>query len=504
MFLIQQLKASLAVRVCGAGFAAAALVSCTTIARDPQCSRMPASGACRQAVVVRPTPPRLIERASSAIKELWANVSPTGAARGAVIAARSKHKPNYYYVWTRDAAIVMNEVVELFLKSRDQGEAGKYERALKEYVDFTKKNQETLVKGDLGEPKFEVDGRAFNEEWGRPQNDGPALRALTLMRIAKALNERGQGKYVRDMLYDGKHEFNSSTVITRDLDYVLHRWRDKDFDAWEEVKGWHFFTRMMQLQAMRAGAEFAKEMGDAQGAAAYTAEASEIGKALGRHITKDGYITATIERETGVGLDYKHSGLDLLSVMAPLRIYGPDIAFRPSDHRVLGTAFRLIERFREIYPINGKQDPVAAIGRYPEDKYYEGNPWVIGSYTFAELYFRVATEFKASGAVEIRAESEGFFKNLLSAHAEKNAIAPGKKFERGEAVYELVVSELIAQGERFMDTPIELPARHGHGPAESPEQFDKSSGAKVGADYLTWNFAAYLAALRARESLNND
>src|SRR5688500_16671266 len=29
----------------------------------------------------------------------------------------------------------------------------------------------------LGEPKFQADGSAFNDPWGRPQNDGPAIRA---------------------------------------------------------------------------------------------------------------------------------------------------------------------------------------------------------------------------------------------------------------------------------------------------------------------------------------
>lgn len=30
----------------------------------------------------------------------------------------------------------------------------------------------------LGEPKYQVDGSRFNGAWGRPQRDGPALRAI--------------------------------------------------------------------------------------------------------------------------------------------------------------------------------------------------------------------------------------------------------------------------------------------------------------------------------------
>lgn len=33
----------------------------------------------------------------------------------------------------------------------------------------------------LGEPKFNVDLSAFTGAWGRPQRDGPALRAIALI-----------------------------------------------------------------------------------------------------------------------------------------------------------------------------------------------------------------------------------------------------------------------------------------------------------------------------------
>lgn len=44
-----------------------------------------------------------------------------------------------------------------------------------------------LSTGGLGEPKFEVDGAAFTGSWGRPQRDGPALRATALIAYANWL-----------------------------------------------------------------------------------------------------------------------------------------------------------------------------------------------------------------------------------------------------------------------------------------------------------------------------
>lgn len=44
----------------------------------------------------------------------------------------------------------------------------------------------------LGEPKFLVDGTRFNGAWGRPQRDGPALRATALMTYSNWLIRDGQ------------------------------------------------------------------------------------------------------------------------------------------------------------------------------------------------------------------------------------------------------------------------------------------------------------------------
>jgi hypothetical protein len=44
----------------------------------------------------------------------------------------------------------------------------------------------------LGEPKFQIDGTRFNGAWGRPQRDGPALRAIALMSFSNWLINNGQ------------------------------------------------------------------------------------------------------------------------------------------------------------------------------------------------------------------------------------------------------------------------------------------------------------------------
>lgn len=44
-----------------------------------------------------------------------------------------------------------------------------------------------LSTGGLGEPKFNVDETAYTKSWGRPQRDGPALRATGMIAFGQWL-----------------------------------------------------------------------------------------------------------------------------------------------------------------------------------------------------------------------------------------------------------------------------------------------------------------------------
>jgi glucoamylase len=53
----------------------------------------------------------------------------------------------------------------------------------------------------LGEPKFQVDGTRFNGAWGRPQRDGPALRAIALMTFSNWLIDNGQKSTAKTIIW---------------------------------------------------------------------------------------------------------------------------------------------------------------------------------------------------------------------------------------------------------------------------------------------------------------
>ena len=67
----------------------------------------------------------------------------------------------------------------------------------------------------LGEPKFNADGTAFTGSWGRPQRDGPALRATALIAYSRWLIANGYTSTASSLVWP---------VIQNDLSYVTQYW----------------------------------------------------------------------------------------------------------------------------------------------------------------------------------------------------------------------------------------------------------------------------------------
>lgn len=85
----------------------------------------------------------------------------------------------------------------------------------------------------LGEAKYMVDLTQFTGAWGRPQRDGPPLRAIALMGYAKWLLDNGYTSTAQTVVWP---------VMKNDLSYSAQYWNQTGFDLWEEVQGSSFFT----------------------------------------------------------------------------------------------------------------------------------------------------------------------------------------------------------------------------------------------------------------------
>lgn len=108
-----------------------------------------------------------------------------------------------------------------------------------DYVQFTLKTQTENDPNGIDvrvEPKFDLpNGEVYTGGWCRPQTDGPALRAKSLMMYANSLIKAGQQSYVNQYLWTNNQQTYNGGAIKFDLDWVVNNWQQNGCDLWEEV-----------------------------------------------------------------------------------------------------------------------------------------------------------------------------------------------------------------------------------------------------------------------------
>lgn len=312
------------------------------------------------------------------------NATKSDVMRGMVVASPSKESPNYYFDWVRDTSLTMRALIDFYAFKRDP----KIKKLIFEWIQAEKYRQNLPTLTGLGEPKFNVDGSGYTSPWGRPQNDGPALRAIAMIKFARILFLEGEHDYVLKNLYHGI--LPADSVIKKDLEYVSHQWREHSFDIWEEEKGMHFYTLLSQHVALQEGAKLAEELNDKGAADFYLQESVKIGKMLKADFV-DRNIGLIVTTQKSSSLGYKNSGLDVAPLLALLHTSPYQKLFSLSDPEVSLYINTLIRTFADLYQVNKSFSNLGTgIGRYPEDRYdgYEttkmGNPWFLSTMALAE------------------------------------------------------------------------------------------------------------------------
>ena len=79
----------------------------------------------------------------------------------------------------------MRVFLDNFRKTKDN----KYFLFLLNYIENEYNIQNLKTISGLGEPIIEINGKPFNGEWGRPQNDGPALRGIMMISLYNCFSE---------------------------------------------------------------------------------------------------------------------------------------------------------------------------------------------------------------------------------------------------------------------------------------------------------------------------
>jgi glucoamylase len=88
-----------------------------------------------------------------------------------VIASPNTVNPNYLYTWVRDSSLVFKVIADQF----SRGEDNSLRRQIEDFIAAEAALQQvsnpsgTVKTGGLGEPKFNIDGTAYTDSWGRPQ-----------------------------------------------------------------------------------------------------------------------------------------------------------------------------------------------------------------------------------------------------------------------------------------------------------------------------------------------
>lgn len=414
--------------------------------------------------------------------------APTGA-KGILVASPSTSQPDYYYQWTRDMAIVYGEFMEEIV-------AGKMVAGFdaKLYAQNTKIIQRVsnpsggLDTGGLGEPKFMVDNTAFTGEWGRPQTDGPALRAKTLGSYYEYLiKTQSTDEVLLKLLYSIGTGYDS--VLGADVEFVYSNLETQTFDLWEEVKGDHFFTTLVQARALEAGVAVAIAAKDKGHEDRYKACIPLAAKWLQEYWRADkGYISAS--KNAG-----SRSGLDAAVLIASLHS-SEAIGFGPSSPKILATHYELVESFRSLYAINkgAAANEAVAIGRYPEDVYdgvgkSQGHPWFIATAAAAEVVYRAVVDIHTQQTLVVTEESLKFWRRFDA------AVAVGSY-----GIASPQCKKLLGAAKVYADGFLQIVKKHATNEGYLSEQFSRDDGYQRGAKELSWSYSALRAAIKARRA----
>ncbi|KAH7355360.1 1, 4-alpha-D-glucan glucohydrolase [Rhexocercosporidium sp. MPI-PUGE-AT-0058] len=403
-----------------------------------------------------------------------------GAGAGFVVASPSRVDPPYFYTWTRDSALTMKMIVDEFLfgKTELQPYIEDYIHAQAVLQTVANPSGTFLPAGlGLGEPKYQVDGSRFNGAWGRPQRDGPALRAVTLITYSNYLIKNGQSQKAREIIWP---------IISNDLSYVGQYWNSTGFDLWEEVQGSSFFTVQNMHRALSEGAQLAKSL---RVTCTGCDQAPEVLCFL-QSFWNGEYIVSNINVNNG------RTGLDGNSILGPISVFDIDAycdspTFQPCNSRSLSNFKALIDSFRAAYSINAgiPKNKGVAVGRYTEDIYQGGNPWYLITTAAAEFLYDAVAQWKARHVLYVDSTSLSFFQDLypsvtIRQYSSGNANSPFAQIMDAVTAY---ADSFVAVAQKY--TPAD---------GSLAEQFGRDTGAPLSAADLTWSYAAFVSMAERR------
>jgi glucoamylase len=413
--------------------------------------------------------------------------------------------PDYFFHWLRDSATVIDALRHLIedgicgeeglghckdfvafshrLNHLDGGvflrQAGDFRAAVDPaFLQFVRDDKDLAsITGDrvFGEPRFNPDAMLDISKWSRPQHDGPAVRALALLRFRPF------------DVFDPQTRDSIHALIKTDLSFVHRHWRAPCFDIWEEEFGQHYYTRLVYEAALTDGAQWLDEIGESDRAQAFRETAREIAKSLDDYWdqAKGFYVS---RRDVVNGTSGKD--LDFATILAVIHARRKEGAHSVLDPKVLATLARLEALFETSYPINrgqaAQQGP--ALGRYAGDNYFSGGAYYFSTLGAAEFYFSLAEKVAAGAELLVTPENKEI---LIRLGVTDDALASASMEHRKD-----LARTLLGRGDQFMATVAAYTPASG----QLSEQFDQTTGIQTSAKTLAWSHAAFITAFARRKA----
>jgi len=369
---------------------------------------------------------------------------------------------DYVYNWTRDAAVVAIELAAGPLANN---------QPLIDYVQFAQACQNSASAfGHFDRASFFINGTPRN--WS-DQTDGPALQTLAILQMYPQL--------------DAPTQAVASAVIAANLGFLQNAYQGETFNLWEEEFGASFFARSVQLKCFEAIS--ANTLGIEVPSWLNTA-IPWLQNALASHWNSQDQYYRSLLPVPGDSRAPYDPNIDIVAAA----IYG---AVPVTDTRLLATAAQLRSQWADpaspnYYPINGADQQRGVgpmLGRYPGDTYdgdtadpaTRDHPWAISTAVFAELYYQLAQQVSSSGKVPLDSLSATFFSQIGVTASTTSAAAAAALQSAGDQM----LQALVFHSDHF----------------ELSEQFDATSGYEKSVSDLSWSYASFLSAVRAKNAI---
>ena len=405
--------------------------------------------------------------------------------------------PDYFFHWFRDSALVMDALRILVTDgARPAADAGhirdfiRFSLGLRgltgaavlaksdprqgvdpDFVQHVRSEADLRgVAGDRiwGEVRVNPDGTLDTLNWSRPQHDGSALQALTLLRCLEA-----------EVLEPGVRD-EAAGLLRFDLDFVLAHHAEPSFEIWEDSLGHDYYTGVAQCAALRRGADWLEAQGDVQAAGPCREVSAALAAALDGHWQAGAYGSLLPAASGAPGRD-----LDIAVILGVLHAGLPSGPHSVLDPKAQATLAALEDLFAGLFPINAGR-PAPALGRYRDDRYYGGGAWYIATLAAAEFHYRLAAALSAGTAFALTADNRGFVARALGAEP-----GPDDLDDRRLA------AAFRDRGDAFLATVQAFTPADG----ALSEQFDRATGVQTSAKHLGWSYAGFITAVQARRQI---